>query len=424
MRFTGNGITNCYPDQVEDFISITVLIVHADGGTGKTVFLTSLATLLSQKHEVVFFDCFGGGAYRSPEDGRHRPQRGLVHIVNVLACRGLCDPVLPGSDNTEVLFARFRKRLAQCVRTLAVASRNRRLFLFIDAIDNAAEYADERSEEAFPTLLLESIHRSGPIPGVTIVASGRTHRLKRAINSVLYREFQLRTFTIAETRSYLQARVHNVTETEVEVAQSRSEGNARILEHLASSDRGLLDRSETDHPIVLDELLKERIRASLGEATRQGYKEGEIRAFLAGLAVLPPPVPLDEYAGAHGMDLGAIRSFAADLAPLLDRTQQGLIFRDEPTETVVRESYGADRGALEAVAKNLHARQGESTYAAQALPGLLQRLGDGKALFDLAFEDRFPRTLNSTVGRRRVRYSRLRAGAKITSVFRYMGSMV
>ncbi len=27
MRFTGNGITNCYPDEVEDFISITVLTV-------------------------------------------------------------------------------------------------------------------------------------------------------------------------------------------------------------------------------------------------------------------------------------------------------------------------------------------------------------------------------------------------------------
>ena len=27
MRFTGNGITNCYPDQVEDFISITVLTI-------------------------------------------------------------------------------------------------------------------------------------------------------------------------------------------------------------------------------------------------------------------------------------------------------------------------------------------------------------------------------------------------------------
>ena len=385
------------------------LIVHADGGTGKTVFLGSLATLLSKEHEVVFFDCFGGGAYRSPEDGRHRPQRGLVHIVNMLACRGLCDPVLPGSDNTEVLFARFRKRLEQCVRTLAVASRSRRLFLFIDAIDNAAEYADERSQEAFPTLLLESIHRSGPIAGVTIVASGRTHRLRKKISNLLYRGFELRAFTIAETRSYLRARVCNVTDTEVDVAQSRSEGNARILEHLASSDRGLLDPSETDNRIVLDELIDERIRTALGEATRQGYKEKELRAFLAGLAVLPPPVPLDDYAGAHGMDPGAIRSFAADLAPLLDRTQQGMIFRDEPTETVVRENYGADQGALEALAKNLHARQGESAYAAQALPGLLQRLGDGKALFDLAFEDRFPGTLNSTVGHRRVRYSRLKA---------------
>ncbi len=25
MRFTGNGITNCYPDEVDNFISITVL---------------------------------------------------------------------------------------------------------------------------------------------------------------------------------------------------------------------------------------------------------------------------------------------------------------------------------------------------------------------------------------------------------------
>ena len=117
------------------------LIVHADGGVGKTVFLQSLASLLSQQYEVVLFDCFGGGAYRSPEDGRHLLNRGLVHIANVLACRGLCDPILPGSENSEILFGRFSKRLAQCVRTLAAASPNRELVLFIDAADNAAEYA-------------------------------------------------------------------------------------------------------------------------------------------------------------------------------------------------------------------------------------------------------------------------------------------
>ena len=38
MRFTGNGTTNCYPDQVDNLISITVLrwtrIVSANSGVG------------------------------------------------------------------------------------------------------------------------------------------------------------------------------------------------------------------------------------------------------------------------------------------------------------------------------------------------------------------------------------------------------
>lgn len=32
-----------------------------------------------------------------PGDARHLPRKGLVHIVNELACRGLCDPLLPGT---------------------------------------------------------------------------------------------------------------------------------------------------------------------------------------------------------------------------------------------------------------------------------------------------------------------------------------
>ena len=385
------------------------LIVHADGGIGKTVFLQSLASLLSQRYEVVLFDCFGGGAYRSPEDGRHLPRRGLVHIANTLACRGFCDPILPGSEDTETLLRRFRKRLAQCVRTLTIASPNRELVLFIDAVDNAAEYAKERGQNAFPTLLLESIDRSGSIPGVHVIASGRSHRIRKHISSVLYRDFELQAFTTAETARYLSARIADITETEINVAQSRSMGNARILEHFVCSDRGLLGSSELNRPITLSHLLNERIELALGAARKQGYQDREINAFLAGLSVLPPPVPLDEYAGAHGMDIGAIRSFAADLAPLLDHTPQGMIFRDEPTETHVRENYGADTEALNHVARNLLSRQAASVYAAQALPGLLQTLGDGEKLFNLAFDESFPPTIASTVGKRRIRYARLEA---------------
>ena len=48
----------------------------------------------------------------------------------------------------------------------------------------------------------------------------------------------------------------------------------------------------------------------------------DINAFLAGLSVLPPPVPIEEYADAHGMTVSAVRSFAADLAPLFERIRR------------------------------------------------------------------------------------------------------
>ena len=65
----------------------------------------------------------------------------------------------------------------------------------------------------------------------------------------------------------------DVTVTEIEVAQSRSDGNARILKHLVSGDRGLLDPSKIDNLLMLDDLLNEGIETALGQVRRQGYKE-------------------------------------------------------------------------------------------------------------------------------------------------------
>ncbi|MGI9303070.1 MAG: hypothetical protein ACR2RB_10225, partial [Gammaproteobacteria bacterium] len=43
------------------------------------------------------------------------------------------------------------------------------------------------------------------------------------------------------------------------------------------------------------------------------------------------------------------------------------------------------------------------------LPGLLHKLNDRTKLFELAFDERFPESIPSTLGRRRIRYARLRA---------------
>lgn len=382
------------------------LMIHASGGVGKTVFMDSLARASQKDCEVVFFDCFGLGSYRSPEDARHLPKKGLIHIANTLAFRGLCDPIIPGAPDTDSLVKTFRKRLEQCVKAISRTAPGRKLALFIDAIDNAQIVADQRSEEAFPVLLLNSLHQS-PIDGVKLIVSCRTERKPPTFAKC--EELELKPFTLQETASYLRARMKTISQAQVQVAQSRSGGNGRILEYLAETGLDLLAQSEIDKKLGLDSLLHGRIDKALSSAIERGYEKKDINAFLAGLAVLPPPVPIDEYAAAHGMEPSVIQSFAADLYPLLERTNQGIMFRDEPTETLVRNEYAASKDLLQRVADNLFARQDKSVYAATALPGLLHELDDGEKLFALALDKRIPSQITSTVGRRNVRYARLKA---------------
>ncbi|WP_082085219.1 NACHT domain-containing protein [Magnetospira sp. QH-2] len=384
------------------------VMVHASGGTGKTVFMDSLASALSHENEVVFFDCFGGGAYRSPEDARHLTQKGLVHIANTLAFKGMCDPILPGSSDEIGLFTTFRRRLKQSLQTMQALGLKKGLAIFIDAIDNAERFALERGERSFPNLLLESLH-SDPIPGVKLIVSCRPERKPNTFATC--QEIELLPFTINETEIYLRSRLKNASKAEINVGQARSGGNARILEHLVKSDRGLLDPSEIDNKVELDDLIQERISKALETAVERGHTQEELNSFLAGLAVLPPPVPLDEYAGAHGFNVSTVESFAADLCDLLERTKHGLTFRDEPTELLVHDRYSSSPDALKRLAENLNERQGVSVYAARALPGLLFKLDDGEQLFKLAFDERVPDRITSKTGKRNIRYARLKSAA-------------
>lgn len=384
------------------------LVVHAEGGYGKTVFMNSLAARLGHEHETILFDCFGMGQYRASDDSRHLPSRGLVHIANELACRGLCDPMLPSTSNSEDILRAFRVRLEQAVATLRRGSADRQLVLLLDAIDNASEIARDRNQDSFPRLLLQSLEHGTAIAGLQVVVSARTHRRLAAIGEISAEELELAPFVERETRAFLRTRVSKLTETMVQVGQARSKGNARVLEHLAA-EPGLLAPSEIDKPIELDDLIRHRIEQALVEARKLGNADRSIRAFLAGLATLPPPVPLREFAQVNGMAEGAVVSFAADLSPLLEQTKHGLMFRDEPTETLIRRAYAGDAAPLRELATNLFAMQRESVYAATTLPELLLQLEDREKLFQLAFDERLPASITGTVGQQTIRHARLRA---------------
>lgn len=406
----GNVVDRVQLDETVHLIPLLTrpLVVHAEGGFGKTVFINSLAARLGHEHETILFDCFGMGQYRASDDSRHLPNRGLLHIANELACRGLCDPLLPSTSNSEDILRTFRVRLEQAVATLRRSSEARQLVLLLDAIDNASEIARDRHQDSFPHLLLQSLEHGAPIAGLQVVVSARTHRRLSATGEISAEEVELKPFVAQETRAFLHARVSKLTDTMVQVGQARSKGNARVLEHLAS-DSGLLAPDEIDKPIALDDLIQQRIEQALVEARKLGNTNRSIGTFLAGLATLPPPVPLKEYAQVSGMAEGAVVSFAADLSPLLEQTKHGLMFRDEPTETLIRHQYADDAAAKRELAKNLFAMQGESVYAATTLPDLLLQLEDGENLFQLAFDERLPASITGTVGQQTIRHARLRA---------------
>ena len=340
------------------------LVVHAAGGVGKTVFMKSLAEKISEDHEVVFFDSFGGGAYRSVEDARHLPKRGLVHIANTLSFRGLCDPVLPNTSDEQGLIKAFRQRLEQCLETASKIKQDRKIFLFIDAIDNAEIVASQRKESSFSKILLESFY-DNPIKDVNLIVSCRSER--KPTTYAKYSEIELRPFSQAETSTFLNNRLEKTTTLFIDSAFSRSGGNARVLEYLIGSEG---TNTKDNSQINLDDLLTKKIEGAIENAVKRGCPEKDLTTFLSGLTMLAPPVKVEDYALANNVDTNAIESMVSDLAPLIEKSKHGVIFKDEPTETLILKIYGTQSDNLEKIAENLSIAQDTSVFCSKSFTEL------------------------------------------------------
>ena len=411
----GHIVTRPFVDTVVAAVTDNVapLLVHAAGGMGKTVLLQAVRRALEQQDFVISFDGFGAGRWRDPADGRHRAERTLVHLANLLAGQRLCDLLLPIADETTLLRA-FRGRLEQA----AVAARrliaNARIVVILDAIDHAAMQARDTGSHSFAHLLLRSLSVN-PIVGVAIVASCRTERIELSIGSATCRLLAVPAFSDTEIRELILARDPSATDDEIVALRTRSGQNPRCLDALLVAGRPYDTSGPNIAPgAILDSLLAERIAAAKEAARARGASDADIQLILGGLAMLPPPVPLEELAAAHGMHVAQAESFATDLSPLLERTAHGLMFRDEPTETLIRKLSAADTAVREQVVVHLSNRQQTSNYAARALPAVLTALKRTDALVALAFDPRVPPT--GKVGEREIRLARILAALQSCAV--------
>ncbi len=390
------------------------VFLHADGGVGKTVFIQSLAANLTDTFEVVVFDCFGGGAYRSEAQARHLPRVGLLQIMNELATRGLCDPILPTDSDQYGLIEVARKRLKQASETVKSQSGMEGILVVLDAADNAQLEADARNEVAFPRLLLASLSAE-PIDGVKLLLTARPHRMDSVIGKSQIEALELEPFTEEETRRFLETRRDQVTDVEFSTVLARSRGNARVLEYLVESWDANVAGNAPQTEISVEELIAQKCEKIFRDLHTAGWSDIEAREFFSALSLLPPPIPLTELAEALGWSESQVNSAASDLAPMLELVKHGAIFRDEPTETYIRDHYASEDAAQQSIAQRLQVRQKDSVYAAEALPHFLVLTGDSNRAYQLADSDEFPAVIESEYGRRRLKLARLYAAFSLAT---------
>jgi hypothetical protein len=392
----------------EIFAKPEALLVHAAGGVGKTALMQALEEALTLDHHVLLFDGFGAGMWRDPSDSRQLPRKALPHLANLLAADGLCDLLLPAEHVQESLGA-FRTRLSAAVKALRAYKPEASIVFLLDAIDHCGMQATKTSSDSFAHLFLKSFNVR-PIDGVRVVASCRTHRRPEAQADAGCREFEVPLFTYEESRRLVVARHPAATTNEITALHRRSGGNPRLLDNFLRRGPPFDQAEPGTQATSLDDLLREQIDIALNHASERGTPASEAMGLFAGLAMLPPPVPIDELAAALGLTASDVESFVSDLFPMIESTPTGLVFRDEPTETLVTEMIAKDFPARDGLIARLRTRQSQSIYAARALPAILTEVGAVDDLVKLAF-DPLDRGDLSRVAHRAIRLARLQGAA-------------
>ncbi|MGP8330032.1 MAG: hypothetical protein ACT6FF_06905 [Methanosarcinaceae archaeon] len=383
------------------------IIIHGPGGIGKTVVMQSLEKKLSENNETILFDGFGGGLWRAPSDQRHLAKRSLLHIINSLAAKNLCDLLLPSTDDGTILRTAI-KRLNQAVTTLRETDPQKNIVLLLDAIDHSGMRSNSENTASFAKELLKELDIN-PIDGIVIVASCRTERRKEAHDQIDYPDFQIPIFSDYEIRQLVKARSIQLNSSEEAILISQSGGNPRCVDMMLKNNDLLNTPSVEGNEELLNALLEQRFKQAIQHAKEKGSFTPEGESFIASLRLLPPPVPMNELAKIFDVPLQSIQSFVSDLYPLIEATQYGLIFRDEPTETLAKKYADKNFRETDQFIQGLKEQQSKSAYCARALPNLLIEFDRPDDLIELAFSDIFPGTATSTVAKRNIKLARISA---------------
>lgn len=383
---------DCIPREQENEIKLALLntkaplIIHADGGVGKSVIAACITASVPLGSEAVLYDCFGDGLYRSSLNFRHRHEDGLVQIANELAARGLCHPLIPTvhADPKQYMRA-FQHRINQAIGLLRAKNKNAYLCLIIDAADNAEMAAEEQGE---PASFIRDLIRSNYPEGVRLAFTCRTHRISKLFAPIDAQLIELRTFSVDESALHLRRVYLDASNTEAEEFRFLSSSNPRVQALALEQKLPLQEmlRRLGPEPTTVERAIGNLLERAIARLKDDAgiIEAAHIDMMCKGLAILRPLVPVSVLAKLSQTSESAIRSFVLDFGRPLLLKGNSLHFLDEPTETWFRERFKPSQTELIDFVERLRPLASQSSYVASALPPLLLQAGKLDELISLA----------------------------------------
>jgi hypothetical protein len=357
--------------------STSPVVIHADGGVGKSILAARLAASMPEGSEAVLYDCFGDGLYRTLPNSRHRHREALVQMANELAARGLSYPLIPTVNADDKQYTRaFLGRVKQAVGLLRSRHPAAVLCLIIDAADNAEMAAEELRE---PCSFVRDLVRI-PLPeGVCLALTCRSHRRSRLNTPLETQEIELFSFEENETALHLRRFYPFASDAEVSEFAYLSSSNPRV-QSLALSRRLPLQvmlRQLGPEPTSVESAIGKLLDRAVAKLREEAgaAESAQIDLICNALAVLRPLIPISMLAQLSRTSEGAVRSFALELGRGILVKENSLHFLDEPTETWFHENFQPDEEALNRFINHLQPLTAQSAYAAGIIPQLLLQAG-------------------------------------------------
>lgn len=388
-------------------------IVHAAGGVGKSVFCRQLINSLPEGSLGIAYDCFGAGSYRNRSESRHKHRDALVQIVNELAAKGLCDPlIVQNTTLDEDIMRKFLQRIEASVKSLKKVTAEAQLFILIDAADNAEMAAIEYTQSCFAHELL----RENMPDGCKLVLLCRTERIHLLQPQSFITRLELEPFSKEETLANLKKWFPDANEKDGIEFHRLTSGNPRVQANALDVKHDSIHKllaSLGPSGTSVEKQIELQLNAAISKIKDLIPQEHhpQINSICLGLASLPPHIPIDVLSKVANVSIDHVKSFVSDIGRSLWLYDTSIQFRDEPTETWFRNTFLATKENYEEYIAALEPLAHRLPYVAEVLPQLYLQAGQYDKLIVIALSDDFLPE-NNPIDARNIRVYRLQFAFK------------